>query len=150
VKRAKFLWPLTQGHHHGLVASKHIRERLEADPTDPALSREIQAFQKADLEPHFKAEEELLDALELSWGATDPDLVRTRMEHTELRRLAASAQHGDMALFGENLGEHIRYEEEKLFDRFESSLRADEIEKWADRFKHTASFDPLIPKAPRR
>jgi len=146
VKRAKFLWPLTQGHHHGLMASLNIRDRLQADPTDASLAEEVRVFQGDDLEPHFQAEEDLLDELAERWGSNDEDLVRTRREHAELKALSSSGTAQDLLCFGDLLGRHIRYEEEVLFARFEGALTEEESRRWGERFQKAVSSDPKFPR----
>jgi len=150
MKRAKFLWPLSQGHHHGLVGAKNIRERLKLNPGDLLLAGEVRDFQAVDLEPHFKAEEELMDFLEKRWGPQDADLIRTRKDHDDLRTWAVSGKPTALALFAERLTEHIQYEEEILFARFEGALSAEEAETRGLRFKDCASPNPRIPAAPKR
>jgi hypothetical protein len=134
---------------HGLMASKNIRERLAADSADPRLASEIEAFQQTDLEPHFQAEEALMDVLEGRWGAADVDLTRTRREHAQLRGWSVSGLPQDMAAFGELLGDHIRYEEEVLFNRFEATLSEEEVKVWSERLQSVVSPNPLIPPPPR-
>jgi hypothetical protein len=36
------------------MASLNIKDRLQADPTDPSLAGEVRVFQGDDLEPHFQ------------------------------------------------------------------------------------------------
>jgi hemerythrin len=147
MKRARFLRPLTQGHHHGLLGARNIRERLNADPQDALLAGEVMDFQNADLEPHFRAEEELMDFLEPRWGADDPNLARTRKDHADLRGWASSGKPTDLSFFSTRLAEHIHFEEEALFKRFEESLSSEEAEAWGLRFKDCASLNPRIPPA---
>jgi hypothetical protein len=114
------------------------------------LADEVEAFFALDLEPHFKAEEALLDFLETRWGGQDPDLVRTRKDHAALRRSAASGRAEEMVRFGEELKAHIQYEEGVLFDRFESSLTPEEAKTWGERFVGVTPSQPSNPLALKR
>jgi hypothetical protein len=129
------------------MAAKNIRERIEADPSDTSLAEEVRVFFGTELEPHFKAEEALMDHLESHWGSKDPDLARTRQEHEALRRLADSGRPGEIAFFGEALKAHIHYEEEVLFGRFEGSLTPEEAEAWGVRFTSVTPSQPSNPLA---
>ncbi len=75
----------------------------------------------AELEPHFRLEEDrLLPALRRA-GET-PLVARTLSEHADLRRLIADNQTGNLAQFADLLTAHIRFEEKELFQRAQQLL----------------------------
>jgi len=128
MKREKFLWPLTQGHHGALLAAKKIREKLskigEGDkPALEALGREVTEIFQRDLEPHFRGEErELLPIFAGHAGAQDEGVRKIREDHETLRALARSAVKADLQRFADGLTAHVRYEEEVFFPRVEQAL----------------------------
>ncbi len=83
----------------------------------------------AELEPHFRIEEEhLLPALE---AVGEAELVaRTRKEHRVLREAVHPEEAGAAALkrFGERLERHIRFEERVLFPTAEKVLDDDALQ----------------------
>jgi hemerythrin-like domain-containing protein len=131
VKRSDELRDLSVEHHHGLVLAR--RARRAAAGEDGATPGEVwdgiaERF-RAELEPHFAIEEDVLaPALEATGEA---ELVRRlREEHAELRSFVApDGPRTWVALrrFGELLGDHIRFEERVLFDRAEAVLDADAL-----------------------
>jgi hypothetical protein len=148
MRRERFLWPLTHGHQHGLAAARIVRERLARDPRDPRLGAEIRSFFEADLEPHFRVEEELLEGLGEAWGAEDPDHLRFLDDHRCLRAWGLSGRSEDAGDFAERLAEHIRFEEETLFPRIEADLDPGARERWEGRFRAAASACPRLPSRP--
>lgn len=96
MKREKFLWPLTQGHHGALVAARNIRDRLSKlnegeKNTLVVLSQEISGLFARDLEPHFRGEEEeLLKVFENHVGSDDSDIKKILQDHQTIRALSTS------------------------------------------------------------
>ncbi|HET9869371.1 MAG TPA: hemerythrin domain-containing protein [bacterium] len=145
MRREKFLWPLTQGHHGALVAARNIRARLSGAPGEgpgapESLVREVEAFFRDDLEFHFKGEEEvLLKAFEEHVGPSDEGSRKIREDHRVLRELSRSSRRTDLSQFAEALTAHIRYEEDVFFPRVEAELTAGEKERLAEEL---AGFRP--------
>ena len=135
MKREKFLWPLTQGHHRGLVAARNIKNRIEQMKTEnrqadlEALKAETEGFWKGELQPHFEAEEEMLQIFAEKAGAKDKDLLRTIQEHRTMTQLLKMGFKEDLLRFAEILTAHIRFEEEVLFGRIEKILTPEEISR---------------------
>ena len=127
MKREKFLWPLTQGHHGGLMAARNALTRLAAIGSEEGeelreLSREVSDFFKMDLKDHFLGEDGLLRVFCARAGEDDIDAARIRKEHQVLQDLAGSSKREDMRRFAELLISHIHFEEDVFFPRVEKVL----------------------------
>jgi hypothetical protein len=134
VRREKFLWPLTQSHHRGLVAAKDTRERIaRMDPAGreremAALREELKGFWESELKAHFGAEERMLEAFAARVGPSDADIQRTVRDHRTLEKLLHQGFKEDLLRFAELLTAHIRFEEEVLFGRIEAALAPPEAQ----------------------
>jgi hemerythrin-like domain-containing protein len=132
MKREKFLWPLTQGHHGALVAARNVRERLSLLKEGETgslleLSREVRLFFMEDLEGHFQGEEnELLKVFSNHVGPEDPDVKKILEDHRSLRALSKSMTKGELQLFADSLTAHVRFEEDVFFPRVEKMLTEEE------------------------
>ena len=121
MKKEKFLWPLTAGHHEALMACGEIRRCMEIIKGDGAmgawagLSEGARTFFQNSLEPHFKAEEAIVDLFERRTGAENPASQKMRSDHQALRNLFKENSVDSLLLFADGLVDHIRFEEEKLF-----------------------------------
>jgi hemerythrin-like domain-containing protein len=139
VKREKFLWPLTQGHHRGLVAAKNIKNRItqmgdenrEKELTD--LWTEVSKFWEEDLKTHFAAEEEMLKIFMAHAGPGDPGVTRILSDHRTMEQLVKKGFKEDLLRLADFLTTHIRYEEETFFGRVEKILTPAEIQKEEER-----------------
>lgn len=121
MRRAAALRRLSSEHHTGLVLARRARELTMAPaPERDAGWADLQARFGAELEPHFRLEEEgLLPALRT---AGQQALVeRTLAEHKALRELIAGGP-GALAPFAEALTDHIRFEEAELFETAQAVL----------------------------
>lgn len=154
MKREKFLWPLTQSHHRGLVAARNVRERIarmEAGDREremAALRKELKDFWGSELKAHFEAEEEMLEVFASHVGPSDPDLLRTVRDHRALERLLGRGFKEDLLRFAEQLTAHIRFEEEVLFGRIEAVLAPPESRAIGEMLLKKAN--PACGKPPAR
>ena len=134
MKREKFLWALTGGHHEGLVVSRVIQKiatAIEGDGTGKFLDKlpqKVTKFFKEGLEPHFRAEEELMETFGGHVGKKDADLQRLFSDHRHLKSLLREGSLESLAAFATELDEHIRFEESQLFPRLERTLTQAEKE----------------------
>ena len=132
MKREKFLWPLTQGHHRGLVMAKNIRHqfaRIKPDPQENMAARllsEVRGFWEMELMVHFEAEEELLTVFAGHSGPGNPNIARIISEHRMMKRFLDKGSKEDLLRFADILTSHIRYEEDVVFGRIEKILTPDE------------------------
>ncbi len=122
MKRRPELYGLSSDHHTGLVLARSARKACDCDEqAAQAEWRRIVRRFHAELEPHFRIEERtLLPALE---DAGETALVaRTLDEHARLRSLVLEPTSRHLSAFADQLRDHIRFEEQVLFQRAETLL----------------------------
>jgi hemerythrin-like domain-containing protein len=124
MKRHPSLQPLSDDHHAALVLARRLRRlALETAPSDvESLAGEVRETFGAELEPHFRVEEEWLFPALAQRGA--PELVeRAEEDHVRLRSLVGGAwKPGTAREIGVLLEKHVRFEERVLFPKAESLL----------------------------
>jgi hemerythrin-like domain-containing protein len=132
VKRSEELSPLSRDHHHGLVAAQRLRRATSESAAEARAS--FLSFWAGDGQRHFRVEEEVLLPGFARRGAPDhPAVVRTLVEHVDLRRRAYELAADDtpeldaLHALGDRLAAHIRHEENVLFPLVESTLAAAEL-----------------------
>ncbi len=122
VKRDPRLQGLSSEHHQALVLAR----TLETGRAVPDLAARF----AAELEPHFRIEEEML--LPALAAAGEETLVRRTLDdHAALRALVADPASG--VAFGRRLREHVRFEERELFPACEAHLGDEVLEAVAAR-----------------
>ena len=124
---------LSSEHHHALVLARSLmQERREWSQQEAAgLGERFDA----DLEPHFRVEDEVLVPALRRAGATAL-AERTAADHAFLRASMVAARRGDAAAaraFGERLLDHVRFEERELFPACEASLSGEVLGEVARR-----------------
>jgi len=132
MRRSEALTPLSRDHHHGLFVALRLRR---ATPDDAAEAQSLfLEFWRTEGARHFRVEEEVLLPALARHTAPDHDaIVRTLVEHVDVRRRAnALSSPGETPLdalhdLGALLNAHIRYEENVLFSLVEDTLTADEL-----------------------
>jgi hemerythrin-like domain-containing protein len=135
MKRERFLWPLTQGHHRALVAARNVKNRIaamkaeEQEAAMKSLRLEVNAFWQSELKGHFDAEEEMLEVFARHAGPSDQDIARILAEHRTLEQLLQNGFKEDLRRFAELLTAHVRFEEDRLFGRIEKALTPSEIQQ---------------------
>ena len=131
MQRAEALKGLSREHHEALVLARHAcATAVDPNGADAQAQRthllERWALQFA---PHFALEEQtLLPALGRA-GHSEP-VVIALSQHTELRGLVERLRHGDMpalALWGEAMATHVRYEERTLFPLSQTVFEPEEL-----------------------
>lgn len=148
MKRERFLWPLTHGHHHGLTAARNIDGRLSADHSAKGVSRlakEVKTYIANYLSNRFRAEVKVLDLMSQHVGIKDIDLVRILKTQRELKELAAKGTAESLRRFASKLRSYVFYEADWFFGRVEATLMDEEKLEALDRLK---KFDPDFPKLP--
>ena len=151
MKRSPELAVLSREHHVALELALRLT-RTPSTAVD-ALRTDALAFWRGECSEHFRLEETLLlPALAEHAGAEDPDLLRIRNEHTDLRRRFVELEH-DPAIdsaalkdLGERLAAHVRFEERTLFGRVESALDPEELALLGRRLQ-SAGADHEPPRA---
>jgi hypothetical protein len=138
VKRDPALVCLSREHHDGLVLALRISRELPSanGVTFEKLSADVLDFWEQALLRHFRAESEcLLARLVRHVGLEDEMVRRTETDHLRMAALIADVK--DMkdselraeriGQFGEVLREHIRWEEENLFEVTQGVLAKAEL-----------------------
>jgi iron-sulfur cluster repair protein YtfE (RIC family) len=132
MKRAPALRGLSEQHHHGLVAARHLRLAAAGErPLEETIAQFLRAWSD-EIEPHFRAEEEvLLPEFGLAAEPEHPLITRTLTEHVALRRSVRLLRlsEGELrqalaAQLGRDLDDHIHFEERVLFPAVEGALSA--------------------------
>lgn len=108
---------LSSDHHRSLVLVRHIRETLSQGGSESDLCAHVAGHYDAELEPHFRAEEELL--LPQLTSETNRSLAeRTFLEHRLLRSQIAAGVAGQLdalRALADTLEAHVRFEERELY-----------------------------------
>ncbi|HET7775446.1 MAG TPA: hemerythrin domain-containing protein [Azospira sp.] len=121
MKRHPALLQLSREHHTALKLSLDCRKGAQSGDAAAlaALCLRVRTLFAAELDPHFRTEEEEV----LPWleAAGEKALVaRTLADHGQLRSLAERIGRGDttaLDAFATALNEHVRFEERELFER---------------------------------
>jgi hypothetical protein len=134
MKRDPRLQGLSSEHHQALVLARSLAG-IDAPAWDAGRAARFGARFDAELEPHFRIEEELLlPALRRAGEAALAD--RTEADHAFLRDRAAAARAGDAEAaraLGERLHAHVRFEERELFPCCEALLPGEVLDEVARR-----------------
>jgi hemerythrin-like domain-containing protein len=152
MKRHKSLHPLSHQHHNGLALCVMTLRALDADAGEETVARMAKRISdrfELELENHFELEEkELFPAIERHLGANE-GVARLVLEHLQLRlmkdRLTAEPREAGIREFCALLREHIRFEENELFEQVQDKLPADVMEQLGAEFESRAvraCFEP--------
>lgn len=138
MKRDPALVPLSREHTQGLIMALRIERELQEANADGVrtLYNDLISFWARGLLPHFRTENECLLARLVRNVDEDDDLVRrTQRDHLGMEALVATMRDTDSAeerrdalsRFGNWLREHIRWEEEVLFEETQRLLEQGEL-----------------------
>ena len=132
MKRDPRLRLLSSDHHRALVMARKMERAAGRDGLDPTVLREIQAFCHDELRPHLAQEEEiLLPALERH--GEHALVERTIGEHAQMMELVTSLeQKGSLLRLSELLKQHVRFEEQQLFEVSQRKLTDAELDAIAE------------------
>lgn len=138
LKRRPELQPLSSEHHNGLLLALRVRTSLAGRPAAgaPAELNALVDLVARDYEvtllPHFRAEEEVLLAVETQRvDVADPFVVRVLTDHVALHgHVWAACREGRsdderriaLGTFATRLDAHIRFEERQWFERLQDTL----------------------------
>lgn len=124
MKRSPALLTLSREHHEALVLA---RRAAQADPHSAAareLREHLLVRWPAQFAPHFAAEEQALLPALAAAGHTEP-VAQALAQHAQLRDLFERLHSGDLlalAVWGNAMQAHVRFEERELFPLAESVL----------------------------
>jgi len=133
--RDKSLIPLSRQHQHALALCVRIDRAGLNDGSDVGVwQAEIAQHFRAEIQIHFAAEEQFLFPAARAFAELNPVVeelladhawLRARFAEAEARKMAAPA----IAAFAQRLSAHIRTEERVLFERLQSLLSDDGMER---------------------
>ena len=131
MKRSRELQPLSRDHHQALYAALTLRR---ASPENAyQASAAFLGFWREHGQRHFQIEEEILLPEFVARGGNPRDerVASVLMDHVEIRarvrRLSAETPVAELHRLGENLGAHVRFEEDQLFRLIEDELEPDAL-----------------------
>jgi iron-sulfur cluster repair protein YtfE (RIC family) len=130
IKRSPELITLSRDHHDGLLLCWKIRTGLKKEIATDRIAAYLVYFFEHDLKDHFRTEEEILFPL---LPVDDAMVEEAITQHELLNQLADQIRKGDAAmnelllLFANELDNHIRFEERKLFPHIEQDARREDL-----------------------
>jgi Hemerythrin HHE cation binding domain. len=141
MKRHAALRQLSSDHHSGLVLARRV-SRLEADSDLQAAAQNLLHVWRAEIGPHFVAEEEWLLPVFARYSAPDhPLIVETLRQHVLMRALVDEIEETLAApplpvlhALAAALREHIRFEENDLFPAIEAALPEAQLQRLLQHF----------------
>ena len=131
MKRHPDLLQLSREHYTALKLARDARRAAGSGIATEvtALAQRVVDLFAAELDPHFRVEEQGI--LVLLAEAGEHDLAgRTLADHAELRRLArrlATPDAETLLSFAELLGAHVRFEEREVFEAAQARLGVDAV-----------------------
>jgi hemerythrin-like domain-containing protein len=138
MKRAKEFVTLSWEHHDGLVFAFRLQQGLKNAADQHKMLEYIQYTWDNDLEHHFWQEEEILTA-SLEETERGRELLQTMLDdHRYFRerikqfKLQSSFNPETIKEFADRLNQHIRFEEQKLFQYLEETLSPVKLKKIGD------------------
>lgn len=129
MQRSKALLGLSREHHEALVLARRASTSAPHGEAAEALREQLLGRWTAQFEPHFALEEDVLLPA-LTAAGCGADAAEALAQHTELRRLTACLRAGDLgslALWGQAMQVHVRFEERSLFPLAERMLDLDPL-----------------------
>jgi iron-sulfur cluster repair protein YtfE (RIC family) len=137
MKRHAALHGLSGEHHRALVLARRLRNLTQ--DVQPAAVQELLALWRAEVGPHFIAEEERLLPLFARYSAPDhPLIIETLRQHVLMRSLldeigelvdAHETPLAPLHALGDALREHVRFEENELFPAVEAALPEAQLQR---------------------
>ena len=126
MKRSSQLAPLSRDHQHALDAA--LRLRRADDDTVAAATEHFRSFFEREGRRHFEIEEQLivpaLPADDAEWADA---VARMLADHAAIRGAEVDTVEAARQL-GEQLTDHVRFEERTLFEILERRLGREELE----------------------
>lgn len=126
MKRHSDLLQLSREHYGALKLARDARRAAgsgEPGAVAALAQRVVQTF-AAELDPHFRVEEQGILVL-LAQAGQHELVARTLADHAELRHLAKALATPDadtLLRFADLLGAHVRFEEREVFEVAQTSL----------------------------
>jgi len=126
IKRSEFLKPLSREHHHGLLFCWKIRAGIKKDVEVSRIKKYADWFYQNYLIPHFEVEEKYVFPI---LGNENELIKKAVSEHRKIERLFESTTEfqKNISLIGEELVDHIRFEERILFGEIQKNATAEQL-----------------------
>jgi iron-sulfur cluster repair protein YtfE (RIC family) len=126
IKRSEFLKPLSREHHHGLLFCWKIRAGIKKDVEVSRIKKYADWFYQNYLIPHFEVEEKYVFPI---LGNENELIKKAVSEHRKIERLFESTTEfqKNISLIGEELVDHIRFEERILFGEIQKIATAEQL-----------------------
>ncbi|WP_121357378.1 hemerythrin domain-containing protein [Flavisolibacter nicotianae] len=123
IKRSKELVPLSKDHHEGLLFAWKIKQGLRKGTDHRLIADFIRWFWKAELQEHFRKEEEVLAPHLQENDALVAQMIDEHQELEALVRLCEMVADEDIFLqLANGLDKHIRFEERTFFPHAEKLI----------------------------
>lgn len=159
MKRDPNLVILSREHNKALMMALRIQRELPGagKKAISALYSDLIAFWAAGLLPHFRAENECLLARLVRHVSPDDDLVRrTQRDHLGMEALVVTmrdtrdveTRREALQRFGEWLRQHVKWEEEVLFEETQSRLERREMAALGEDLRERLSAVGATPRWP--
>lgn len=141
MKRHPALAPLSRDHQHALAVALRLRRATLQTATDSADAFLAHWHEEEKL--HFRIEEELLLPAYAEYGELEhPAIIRTLLDHVQIRRdaarLAAGPSLEQLHNLGARIAAHVRLEEHELFPLIETTIPEPELEALGHRLRAAA------------
>ena len=128
MKRDPRLRSLSSDHHRALVMARKMDKACDAGDVDLDSLKEIQTFCREELNTHFNKEEKFLLPALKKHGENEI-VERTLREHAQMMELATRLEQKESLLqFAQLLKQHVRFEEQTLFEVSQEKLSDAELE----------------------
>lgn len=125
LKRDPSLVPLSHDHHQGLLRAFFIRQALRTSSGLEHQAAVTREFFRAELVPHFRAEEDVLFPLLVPHLGSEAGLIDELLaEHRQMEALTEALDDSaeKLAAYAELLDRHIRTEERRLFELYQARV----------------------------
>lgn len=127
IKRNESLKPLSREHHHGLLFSWKIKTGIKKNVEVARIKKYADWFYQNYLVPHFEVEEKYVFPI---LGNENELVKRAVSEHESLKRMLESNTEEfqeNISLIGDELVDHIRFEERVLFGEIQKIATAEQL-----------------------
>jgi len=127
IKRCESLKPLSREHHHGLLFSWKLKTGIKKNVEVSRIKKYADWFYENYLIPHFEVEEKYIFPI---LGNENELIKRAVSEHESLKRLLESTNsefQKNIGLIGDELVDHIRFEERVLFGEIQKIATTEQL-----------------------
>lgn len=131
IKRSENIMKLSREHHFSLLFCWKIREGVKKKIAPWRIVQYVRYFWDANLQPHFKEEEQILFAP----LPDDAMVAKAVEEHAAIKQgieaiytSSEAEMWEELAKFADLLDKHVRYEERQLFPHIESVLTGAQLD----------------------